>query len=134
MLRLAFPGAAVLCACLLTGCFGGAGLGCGDTSRYANSRSAAPLRVPDDLSLPDESDSLSVPPPPRGEAAKAQDASADDDRHCLEMPPDFSNKPSTASDKPSASDAPADSAAQGAKSAAHRDRRRRRRRREATSG
>jgi hypothetical protein len=79
----------MLVSCLLGGCFlGRAGIGCADTERYADSRSTGPLRVPDDLSLPDESDSISVPPPSRSTApsANAQPGS------CLELPPDFAKQ------------------------------------------
>lgn len=57
---------------------------CEDDARYSGASSAAPLRIPDDLSVPDESEAISVPPgpasasPPEGEPGR-----------CLERPPDF---------------------------------------------
>jgi hypothetical protein len=84
MLKLSLIGTIAACL-LLTGCAGEHGLGCGDSQRYANSRSDAPLRVPDDLSVPDESDSLSVPSSRAGNAAPAAD-------RCLETPPPFSER------------------------------------------
>jgi uncharacterized lipoprotein len=84
-------GAAIV-SVLLAGCSGQHGLGCGDDGRYANSRSAPPLRVPDDLSVPDESDSLSVPP------ARREKTPATDGR-CLATPPPFSDRaPSSTAD------------------------------------
>jgi uncharacterized lipoprotein len=71
---------------LIAGCAGERGLGCGDAERYANSRSDAPLRVPDDLSLPDETDSLSVP------SARGRNSTPSENGRCLETPPPFSDR------------------------------------------
>lgn len=61
-----------------------AALRCQDESHYATSSSAPPVRVPEDLSVPDESQALQIPPgdplPVKGE---------DDPPDCLELPPDF---------------------------------------------
>jgi uncharacterized lipoprotein len=85
MLKFAFFGA-LMASTLLAGCAGQNGLGCEDSGRYADSQSGAPLRVPDDLSLPDESDSLDVPPKPRSEPPESERT------RCLETPPDFSDR------------------------------------------
>ncbi len=137
MLRFVVPGV-VLASCLLAGCFGQSGaLACADASRYANSSSAPPLRVPDDLSLPDESDSLSVPPPPRNRSASAAGSesaastsaasSATAKGHCLEVPPNFGKDNGA-----SAQAAPGDSKAgatggQSSRKMSRRERRRSRR-------
>lgn len=74
----------MLASALAAGCSGESGLKCESGERYQNSFSVGPIRVPDDLSVPDESESLRVPPgpytliePPPG------------DRPCLESPPSF---------------------------------------------
>ena len=75
---------ALACAACTGACAGGDGMRCGDPSRYARSATAAPVRVPGDLTVPDESQALQIPPgetlPPRSE---------DDPPECLEVPPDF---------------------------------------------
>ena len=75
---------ALACAACATGCAGGGAMRCGDPARYAGSGSAPPVRVPGDLSVPDESQALQIPSgdplPVRGE---------DDPPECLEAPPDF---------------------------------------------
>jgi hypothetical protein len=105
MLRPALP-CVLLASSLLAGCFGKLGLagtaGCDDSSRYANSESVAPLRVPDDLSLPDESDSLSIPPAPRAVSTSAASTSAaGNEGHCLALPPDFSGEKAASEDSAS---------------------------------
>lgn len=68
----------------LGACFGG-GMSCEDVERYANDDSIPPLRIPDDLTVPDETETLLIPGSPglveRSEAAPVQG--------CLESPPDF---------------------------------------------
>jgi uncharacterized lipoprotein len=68
-------------ASLLAGCSHDGGLRCEDVSRYASSVSVPPLRVPDDLTVPDESDSLLIP-----DATSAEDGAA---TQCLEAPPSY---------------------------------------------
>jgi uncharacterized lipoprotein len=55
---------------------------CQATDRYVTARSAPPIQVPDDLTPPNESDALRLPPV----AATAAPAPAD---KCLESPPEF---------------------------------------------
>jgi uncharacterized lipoprotein len=68
-------------AAVLAGCSGDKGLRCADTSLYSSSISMPPIRVPDDLSVPDESESLLIPDPvPRDAVAPTE---------CLETPPAY---------------------------------------------
>jgi uncharacterized lipoprotein len=66
---------------LIVACSGESELRCDDATRYATSVSVPPLRVPDDLTVPDESDSLLIPDPPPAEASVATE--------CLETPPSY---------------------------------------------
>jgi hypothetical protein len=78
------------CALLATVCFAAALVGCSreetlsceSTERYSTAQSVQPVRIPDDLSPPDESGALRLPPDV-----------ADDRRAptqpCLESPPSF---------------------------------------------
>ena len=66
---------------VLAGCGGGRELRCESTDRYQGARSVQPVRVPDDLSVPDESDALRIPPPPESTTAARET--------CLEYPPRF---------------------------------------------
>jgi uncharacterized lipoprotein len=75
--------ALVLGLVALAGCSGRGELSCEDSSRYVASASIPPLRIPDDLSVPDESQALRIP-----EGAAADVASREPGR-CLETPPDF---------------------------------------------
>jgi uncharacterized lipoprotein len=75
------PSLVFAAAALSAGCAGEDELRCEDTSRYATSVSVPPLRVPDDLTVPDESESLLVP-----DAASAQ---AIVPTQCLETPPSY---------------------------------------------
>jgi len=79
MFRWSITGVLVICA--LYGCGGESQLNCEATERYSAAGSIPPVRVPDDLSPPDESDSLRVPPPPQSRPALSQG--------CLESPPDY---------------------------------------------
>lgn len=55
---------------------------CEPESRYATARSAPPVQVPDDLTPPDESQALRLPPDPfLGPPTRAGE--------CLEKPPSF---------------------------------------------
>lgn len=49
---------------------------------YRDAVSASPLRVPDDLSVPDESEALRLPPGGAVQQQRSPDS-------CLEHPPDF---------------------------------------------
>lgn len=66
------------------GCFGGDKLNCEDPSLYGSSRSIPPVRVPDGLDVPDESESLQIPD---GEALVVRNV--EEMTECLETPPDF---------------------------------------------
>lgn len=88
MLKVMWVAALAGAALFIAGCAGESGLGCGDGNLYANSRSDAPLRVPDDLSVPDESDSLSVP------SSRPSNTPPPADGRCLETPPPFSDRTS----------------------------------------
>lgn len=69
----------------LAACSGERGLSCETSDRYQISTTAEPLRVPDDLSPPDESEALVIPEVPETElASRRADAT-----ECLESPPDF---------------------------------------------
>jgi len=76
--------AALLCVAICAGCAGDRGVRCGGSERYQGADSVAPIRVPDDLSLPDESEALSIPLPPSN--VPERDVAA---QGCLESPPDF---------------------------------------------
>jgi uncharacterized lipoprotein len=69
-------------AIVLASCSREEGLRCEDTSQYATSTSIPPIRVPDDLNVPDESGSLLIP----GPAAQPEGVVATE---CLETPPDY---------------------------------------------
>jgi uncharacterized lipoprotein len=68
-------------ATVLAACSGEDELRCDDSSRYATSVSVPPLRVPDDLTVPDETDSLLIPDPNAAETDVATE--------CLETPPSY---------------------------------------------
>lgn len=74
-----------VCSCLLWlgACSGPEGVVCEDTERYSKADSIPPVRVPDDLTLPDESETLAIP----GGGSRAPSARAD--QSCLEMAPPF---------------------------------------------
>jgi uncharacterized lipoprotein len=55
---------------------------CEPNERYATARSAPPVQIPDDLSPPDESGALRLPPDAGAVPAPVADA-------CLETPPPF---------------------------------------------
>lgn len=69
---------------LLAGCSGHDAVRCESTDRYTAVRSVGPVRIPDDLTPPDESDALQLPP------ASAADGAAPPAGGCLEEPPKFS--------------------------------------------
>lgn len=68
----------------LGGCSSSFALRCEDPARYADSGEMPPVRIPDDLSPPDESQSLRIPAPAEGEAEQLESRG-----ECLESPPDF---------------------------------------------
>ena len=70
---------------ILQGCSGEGGLSCVVDERYASSRTIPPLRIPDDLSPPDESEVLVIP-----QTGADRRSEPPPGRQCLEAPPDFS--------------------------------------------
>lgn len=80
----ALTAAAMLAVLLGAGCASEEGIRCEDTLRYQGARSAPLVRVPDDLSVPDESAALSIPRPPEAPPEQALPPGS-----CLESPPDF---------------------------------------------
>jgi translation initiation factor IF-2 len=79
--RLAAASAALLIFSELCACSHGNAVACEPTSRYAAASTAGPVRIPDDLNPPDETDSLRLPPD-TGRTAPPSKA-------CLETPPGF---------------------------------------------
>jgi hypothetical protein len=65
------------------GCAGDRMARCEDDARYRDAPIAAPIRVPDDLSIPDESQAIRVPPPSVSGVPEREPG------RCLESPPDF---------------------------------------------
>ena len=82
MIRIALCGAVL--AVLASGCGRDALLRCENAEPYYDAGERPPIRVPDDLSVPDESQALRIPPPERVSGAPAADGP------CLESPPRFS--------------------------------------------
>ena len=80
--------ASVLTLVVLAACSRNTELSCSNDTEYLEAASTGTLRIPDDLSLPDESDSLRIPgaPPAAPEAAAAA-------APCLEESPAFSGAP-----------------------------------------
>ena len=68
----------------LGGCAGRFALRCEDTERYTGSGQIPPARIPDDLSPPDQSESLQIPAPVEGEVDQLESRGS-----CLESPPDY---------------------------------------------
>ncbi len=98
---------AALVALGLCGCSREQSLNCESSERYAGARSVPPVRVPEGLTVPNESDSLRLPPEPvvQGSAGEG----------CLESPPDFFENR-----RPSASEAAVPSVEPGATEAPER--------------
>jgi uncharacterized lipoprotein len=63
------------------GCSGVGSVRCEDSARYATSTTAPPVRIPDELSPPDESQALRIPP-----ALEQSEVPPDG---CLESPPPY---------------------------------------------
>jgi hypothetical protein len=79
--RFAAASAALIVFSELCACSHGGTLACEPTSRYAAAATIGPVRIPDDLNPPDETDSLRLPPD-TGRAAQSS-------KPCLETPPGF---------------------------------------------
>ena len=77
---------AVGIASILAGCGRDYGLRCEDSSRYSNAAEIPPVRVPDDLSVPDETQALRIPQAPSPEETPD---STEEPGPCLESPPDY---------------------------------------------
>ncbi|HLF10713.1 MAG TPA: hypothetical protein VJA26_05825 [Gammaproteobacteria bacterium] len=76
--------AGVVVASSLCGCSGEPQLNCEASERYSGAGSIPPVRIPDDLSPPDESNSLRLPPSPIDQTGPSAVS-----RGCLETPPDY---------------------------------------------
>jgi uncharacterized lipoprotein len=75
----------IAAACVAAaGCFGNREVACENPSRYATSRTVAPVRVPSGLTVPDESQALDIP---SGQPLVVP--GEDEPGSCLERPPDF---------------------------------------------
>lgn len=70
-------------AALAAACSGERRMSCVDPERYETSTTSPPIRVPDDLTPPDESDALVIPQVPQTELSGVASEG------CLEAPPDF---------------------------------------------
>jgi len=75
----------IVAALLATSCGRDAMLRCEDPETYQSAAEQPPIRVPDDLSVPDQSDALQIPPEDR--VADAADPVTPGP--CLESPPIF---------------------------------------------
>jgi hypothetical protein len=64
------------------GCSRNQTVDCEPTDRYATAQSVAPVQIPDDLSPPDETDALRLPPVASSSGDRASGG-------CLETPPPF---------------------------------------------
>jgi uncharacterized lipoprotein len=74
----------LLVVVVLAGCSREGGMRCEDPSQYASSATIPPIRVPDDLTVPDESDSLLIP-----DVSNADTPAEPLPQECLEAPPDY---------------------------------------------
>jgi hypothetical protein len=81
MIRSGSALTAAVLICVLGGCGRENTVACDATDRYAAASSAPPVRIPDDLSPPDESESLRLPPD--------TGATTTPTRPCLQTPPGF---------------------------------------------
>ncbi len=64
-----------------------AGMRCEAPERYASSTTAPPVRVPEGMSVPDESQALQIPP---GEPLELpSEGESEEGGPCLEQPPRF---------------------------------------------
>ncbi|MFL2547476.1 MAG: hypothetical protein ACJ0SL_09010 [Candidatus Rariloculaceae bacterium] len=74
----------VLLAASLSSCASRFAATCVDPERYTDNGQMSPIRIPDDLSPPDESNSLQIPPAIEGEVEQLESRG-----NCLESPPDY---------------------------------------------
>ena len=81
ILRLGAASATLAVACGLGACSHDQSVACEPTTRYATAATAGPVRIPDDLNPPDETDSLRLPPNPAATVAHT--------KPCLESPPGY---------------------------------------------
>ena len=79
--RIALAAVIGLSAAAIGGCANEVALICGSDEYYRDAQTVGPLRIPDDLSIPDETDSLRVPDV-GGAVADERDPSV-----CLEAAP-----------------------------------------------
>lgn len=80
----------MLVACVaIVGCSRGEGVRCDENLRYATARSAPPVQIPDDLSPPNESDAIRLPPDAPVATVAAAGTAAVKPGGCLESPPSF---------------------------------------------
>jgi hypothetical protein len=84
-MKLALAATGMLCCLCAAACSGRGELRCENPARYAASDSVPPLRIPGDLTPPDETSGLVIPP--AGGPAPAEGPA--DTARCLEMPPDY---------------------------------------------
>jgi len=84
--RLAVPvlGVMLTAACALAACSGERELICNPDSDYQEADSVGQLRIPDDLSVPDETDSLRIP-----DTLPAAETASQPPGGCLEASPAF---------------------------------------------
>lgn len=75
--------AVALCLVALTGCSGRGEFRCENPARYIASESSPPLRIPGDLTPPDQSGALVIPP------ADGRDPTIREPGRCLESPPPY---------------------------------------------
>ena len=78
----------------LSGCSRNTGLRCEDQARYSGATEVAPLRTPDDLDPPDQTEALRIPGTPNtgvaSETAIAGEVGDTGDvASCTELPPEF---------------------------------------------
>jgi len=78
-------GFAIAVAAAFAGCGRDAAIRCESPESYSSGVERAPIRIPGDLSVPDETDALRIPPEERVAGA----SSSAGNRPCLESPPDF---------------------------------------------
>lgn len=74
----------VLATWSLGGCASRFAARCEDPARYAESGQIPPVRIPDDLSPPEQSEALQIPAPIEGEVEQLESRGS-----CLESPPDY---------------------------------------------
>jgi uncharacterized lipoprotein len=79
---------AAIAVLFVAGCGRDALLRCENPERYSGSGERAPIRIPDDLSVPDESDALRIPPGERLDVVEEDDDDVTPEP-CLELPPDY---------------------------------------------